>query len=292
MVPEPTEVARDEPDTRTPPAVAAASLVAARYRNAEVVFLAGSVLRGEGTATSDLDLVVVFDRLDHAYRESLVWNGWPVEAFVHDPATLGYFFEEVDRPTGIVPLAHMVVEGVELPGPTALSQGLKQMARAVIEKGPGPLSEQDLRSRRYVITDLVDDARDSRSAQELVGTGVRLYEALADFYLRARGRWSAKAKAIPRRLREADPAFAERFAEAFAVLFSNHDPGPVVRLAADVLQPFGSFLFAGHRLDAPATWRRDGRADSAGPDAAKVPPAGGGDRGFVSEARARGGRVE
>ena len=35
-----------------------------RYSDAAVMFLAGSVVRGEGTKTSDLDLVVVFDHLD------------------------------------------------------------------------------------------------------------------------------------------------------------------------------------------------------------------------------------
>ena len=68
-----------------------------RYAGADVILLAGSVVRGQGTATSDLDLVVLFERLPQAYRESLHADGWPVEAFVHDPDTLRYFFLEHDR---------------------------------------------------------------------------------------------------------------------------------------------------------------------------------------------------
>ena len=79
-----------------------------RYPDADVIFLAGSVIRGEGTATSDLDLVVVFQQLPAAYRESFQFEGWPVEAFVHDPETLRYFFFEVDSPTGIPSLPAMV----------------------------------------------------------------------------------------------------------------------------------------------------------------------------------------
>jgi predicted nucleotidyltransferase len=41
-----------------------------RYPGADVIFLAGSLLRGEGTPYSDLDLVVIFERLHHAWRES------------------------------------------------------------------------------------------------------------------------------------------------------------------------------------------------------------------------------
>ena len=51
-----------------------------RYAKAPVVFLAGSLVRGEGTSTSDLDLVIVFDRLPNAFRESFWHEKWPVEA--------------------------------------------------------------------------------------------------------------------------------------------------------------------------------------------------------------------
>ena len=67
---------------------------AERYPRSDVIFLAGSLVRGGGTATSDLDLVVVFERLPSAYRESFQFRQWPVEAFVHDPETLRYFSSE------------------------------------------------------------------------------------------------------------------------------------------------------------------------------------------------------
>ncbi len=59
-----------------------------RYADAAAVFAAGSIVRGEGTAFSDLDLVVVYPRLPCAYRKSFRCEGYPVEAFVHDPETL------------------------------------------------------------------------------------------------------------------------------------------------------------------------------------------------------------
>ena len=43
---------------------------AAKFPNAKVIFLAGSIVRGVGTPDSDLDLVVVFEHLPNAYRES------------------------------------------------------------------------------------------------------------------------------------------------------------------------------------------------------------------------------
>src|SRR5262245_32015520 len=114
------------------PIIAAANAIQAeRYSNAAAVFAAGSILRGEGTPFSDLDLVVVFAQLPCAYRESFTFEGYPVEAFVHDPETLEYFFLEIDRPSGIPALPQMVVEGIEVPASSELSRELKRRAAAV-----------------------------------------------------------------------------------------------------------------------------------------------------------------
>ena len=86
-----------------------------------MIFLAGSIVRGESTPFSDLDLVVIFDKLPAAYRESFYFQGFPIEAFVHDPETLNYFLYEIDRPSGIPSLAQMIVEGIEIPKPNDLS---------------------------------------------------------------------------------------------------------------------------------------------------------------------------
>src|SRR5262249_13936027 len=140
-----------------------------RYADAVAVFAAGSIVRGEGTAFSDLDLVVVYAQLPYAYRESFRADGCPVEAFVHDPATLEYFFLEVDGPSGVPALAKMVEEGVEVPDPTELSQGLKRRAAAMLDAGPPPLDSDSERRLRYFVSDLLDDLRAPRSRDELVG---------------------------------------------------------------------------------------------------------------------------
>ena len=67
---------------------------AARYPDAAVVFAAGSIVRGEATPYSDLDLVVVYPRLACAARESFRHDGYPVEAFLHDPETLEWAIDQ------------------------------------------------------------------------------------------------------------------------------------------------------------------------------------------------------
>jgi hypothetical protein len=167
-------------------------ILTSRYSSARVIFLAGSIVRGEGTPYSDLDLVVIFDSLTAAYRESFYFQGFPVEAFVHDPETLNYFLLEMDRLSGIPALAQMILEGIEIPAPNELSQSLKSLAALVIESGPPALSDQDIQKMRYNLTNLIDDIRQFNSKDELVASGTALYESLADYYFRTNNLWSAK----------------------------------------------------------------------------------------------------
>lgn len=227
-----------------------------RYPDAMVVFAAGSIVRGDGTAFSDLDLVVAYASLPNAYRESFCFDGLPVEAFVHDPETMNYFFLEFDRPSGIPALAHMVRDGIEIPESTEFSRSLKDMANGAIEMGPPTLTDEQDRQSRYGITDLLDDIRDPRSYAELVATGGQLHEALADYYFRANGRWSARGKSIPRVLETVDPVFAARYRDSFEVLYRRGDACAVIALAEEVLNAHGGLLFEGDHRPAPAEWRK------------------------------------
>ncbi len=245
---------------RTDPRIATSEIIAQRYEGAAVVFLAGSVMRGEGTDASDLDLVVVYERIDAAFRESFSHAGWPVEAFVHDPETLRYFFLQVDRPSGVPSLPHMVSTGTPLPRATDLSRELQSFANEVLVQGPPHWHTERLCQSRYTITSLVDDLRSPRSRAELLASGTALYTALAEHFLRAQGEWSANGKSIPRRLAAVRPAFAQRFEAAFNLLFADGRVDAVIDLCAEVLAPSGGWLFEGYKAAAPSDWRLKARA--------------------------------
>nr|MBA4184122.1 nucleotidyltransferase domain-containing protein [Acidobacteriota bacterium] len=72
-----------------------------KYPSAEFAFLAGSIVRGEGTAFSDLDIVIIYKELPNAFRESFYFRKFPVETFVHTPETLNYFIFDLDRPSSV-----------------------------------------------------------------------------------------------------------------------------------------------------------------------------------------------
>ncbi len=232
-------------------------LLQQRYQGAETIFVAGSVVKGEATAHSDLDLVVVYPRLERAYRESFMHRGWPVEAFVHDPQTLSYFFQNVDRPIGRGTLAEMIAEGHEVPGPSEFSNSIKGLARETLSMGTVPLTTEQIQDRRYQLSELLDDVRAPRSRHDLVADATLLFNELAEFYFLTRGQWTASGKAIAKRMKAVDPAFARKFAEAFDRLFTSGSTAEVIEMTETLMEPYGGILFDGYRREVSASWRLD-----------------------------------
>jgi len=225
-----------------------------KYPSAEFAFLAGSIVRGEGTAFSDLDIVVIHKNLPNAFRESFYFRSFPVETFVHTPETLNYFFE-ADAKTFVPSLAAMVAEGIEVPAKTDLSVSLKHLANEYLSGLP-VISDEEIRDARAWLTDLIDDIRAPRSKEELTASGTTLYAVLANFYLRTNGVWSAKSKSIPRALEKLNPEFQQRFCASFERLFVAGEIEKVIELAEELVAPHGGFLFDGLRLDAAPDCRK------------------------------------
>ena len=123
-------------------------------------------------------------------------------------------------------------------------------AEATWTSRPERWDADELRLRRYRLTDWLDDIRHPRAPEELVATGAYLYQDAADFFFRARGLWSAHSKTIPRRLRKTDEAFAEKFCRAFDALFAEKETAPVIALVEEMLAPFGGLLFEGSHVRA------------------------------------------
>jgi predicted nucleotidyltransferase len=145
-------------------------LLKEKYPLASCAFLAGSIMRKGASKYSDLDIVVLYDHLDPAFRESFIFMEYPIDTFHHDYQTLKYFFEEIDTPSAYLPLIHMIIEGEVYPSSNELSEKAKAFALTTIESGPKPYTQQEIAMQRYRLTSLVDDIRDYRSTEELQGT--------------------------------------------------------------------------------------------------------------------------
>lgn len=226
-----------------------------RYSTAKAVFWTGSVVHGKATERSDLDIVVVFEHLPHAYREAFAYEGWKVDAFVHDFSTLRYFFEKIDKTSGILALPKMVLEGIEITPSSPFSKEIKALARATLEAGPPPWSQAEMDKERFFITDKLDDILSPANHAEQTASLAWLYEALANFYFRAQGKWRASGKSIIRYLENDNPTLATFFTEAFENAFCLRDTTKLEALVNQVLSPYGGLLWEGFHLDASEKWK-------------------------------------
>ena len=227
---------------------AVAQQIAQRYPGADAVFLAGSIVRGEGTATSDLDIVVVTPHEKKApYRESLVLEHWPVELFVHTPQSLERFFQQ-DIATRSPSLPQMCVEGQLISSAQKAGQSIKVRAQALIDQGPPALSQRDILQYRYALTDLLTDLEGSVSATETPFIMHRLLNVAIDAYLAYHKAWSGRGKWLWRALLRNQPVAAAQLAEALA----SNNPTERVKVWTEetVLAALGGPLFEGYYLSA------------------------------------------
>lgn len=235
----------------------ARKVLAEYHPQAKVAFVAGSVARGEETPTSDIDLIVIYeDGFDDVHRHSITCDGWPVEMFVHNVKSNDFYIDK-DVQRGMPAMPSMIAEGVEITVPSEVSAARKTRARAVLEAGPPALDAQQMEMRRYMLTDLLDDIEGGAKKDMPVMMPLSLlYQELADFYLRARGRWSGRGKSLIRALEKNFPDLTTRYQAAFIEAFSLEGIDGVLSIADEMLEPFGGRLWAGLRHKAPDDWKK------------------------------------
>lgn len=232
------------------------SLCENKYPHALAIFWSGSVAIGRSyNSYSDLDMVIVLDRVQNAYREAFAYEGWKVDAFIHDLETLQYFFEEVDKKSGMPALPHMILNGTLMTASSAFSEKIKHLAAEIMEAGPLPWTQEEKDRARFFITDLLDDIVYSQNRAAQIASAAELYPLLAEFYFRAQNKWSARGKTIVQSLKTDDYHLASSYRDAFDELFKHGQTSPLQQLVDEMLKPYGGLLWEGYRADAPEAWR-------------------------------------
>jgi hypothetical protein len=230
------------------PVGAARAFVQERYPDALAAFLGGSTARGEGTPTSDLDIVLVLPEPAEVHGENLLWGGWPVELFVHTRGSvLG--FMEFDRSRGSATMAFMCAGGVVLYDRDGTAQQLRDAAHRTIAAGPPPPEPAGLERARYDVTDLRDDllGASATDEDELLAIAATLLERTAGLLFAVRNHWRGGGKWLPRRLREADPELAGPLLDGYRTLVRGSPRGPFAEAVAADLDGCGGPLRAGYR---------------------------------------------
>jgi predicted nucleotidyltransferase len=230
-------------------------LIKERYEDAQAVFWAGSVAANQGTDSSDLDLVIVFEKVAHAYREAFIYDGWPIDAFIHDLDTLRYFCGKLEASDGKPALINMILHGQEILAQNSVSMEAKAIAAEALENGPDAWNQAQIDKERFLITDILDDIKSPKNKEEQIISAVHLFEPLLQFYFRAQKKWTASGKSLIRLFKMDNPELAEEWTTAFEILIQTGDATAVETVVTKILEPYGGFLWDGFRSDAPADWK-------------------------------------
>lgn len=208
--------------------------------------LAGSVVRGEETDASDLDIVIFEKNIMASYRESFIDFGWPIEIFVHNLTSYKHFFE-MDYKEAKPSMQRMISEGIILKD-EGIIDSIKKEAKEILKKGPEKWTEEEVMIKRYFITDALDDFIGCNNRAEGLFIANSLADLVHEFVLRTNGYWIGSSKWIIRALKHYDVNFTEEFIEAFDDFYKTGEKGKVIQLTEIVLEPFGGRLFEGFSL--------------------------------------------
>lgn len=229
---------------------AARGVVAERFPDARAAWLGGSVVRGQATAASDLDVTVLLDGPPAPFRDTVRWHGWLVELFVHTDASLDHYrradLEGRRQPT----MSRLVGETVVLVDRDGSGTRRRAECLAEIGAGPSPLSPDDLLLARYRVTAWVDDLR-SATPPLRTAAATTAYAELLGLLLDVHRRWRGQGKGLAREVLALDEARGTRWlrrADAGLAAAVAGDPAPLAALADEVLDLAGGPLREGLRL--------------------------------------------
>lgn len=178
-----------------------------RYDDTIGIIAAGSILRGQGRAASDLDLYVIRAR-PQRQRVQRWFNSVPAEIFVNPPHQIERYFADEARASRPI-TAHMLARGEVVLALDPVVERLRAQAEAELERTPAPL-DTDLRWERYIAALELEDAldifdEDPSGAVMILGGAVH---KMLRYAFRQAGRTIPRDKDLLAALGTLDPALA------------------------------------------------------------------------------------
>lgn len=177
---------------------------------------AGSVMRGEGHATSDIDLYVIFEA-DYRQIEHKFFNGVPCQLFCNPPQrVLRYFDEERGRLNNGPTTAHMLASGTVILDRDPRIARIRDEARKALELPPQP-NQQLLQLMRYHAVSAVENALDVHRTDPDMAM-LEICNALPNmlhYYFLKQGKYVPRHKDTLKQVRQHDPDLARLVHQLF-----------------------------------------------------------------------------
>lgn len=207
----------------------------------EAIFLGGSLALGLVSPRSDLDLVII-KGADVEVMERYVRyvHDVQVQVIAGPPRQFDIWLEE-DRPSGTV--IRQLADGRLLFDRSGLGVRYRSLAQDVVARGLEPMTPQQIHSRRFLLTELLDDvadcADDPALALWLMATGLSLLVDTAFLWHR---QWTPKGKRALTEIKALDPVLAQQCDDFLMATGYEAQRAAFEAMVARVLAPLGGEL--------------------------------------------------
>lgn len=224
------------------PITIARSYVEEMHAGAEASILGGSAALGRSTPTSDLDIAILYRAGGSNYAETVRYRGWIVEAFIHTPESLAFWYEK-ERSLRCAVIGDICARGLLLTdhGP---GKQWQDEARRYMLQGPMPLTDAERDLRGYDLICSMDDLLGSSSPAETFAIASDVFRQTAELLLLRHQKWLGNGKWAVRRLEQLtnDESALGLLAWAASI---DHDSQKLAVIARDVLDQNGGYAMEG-----------------------------------------------
>jgi predicted nucleotidyltransferase len=207
----------------------------------EAVFLGGSLALGQSSPRSDLDLVVIkSEAVEVMERYVRYVEDVQVQVIAGPPRQFDIWLE-TDRPSGTV--IRQLANGRLLLDRDGLGARYRSLAQDTIAAGLEPMSRPQIRSRRFLLTELLDDVADCTGdplrARWLMDTGLALIVETAFLWHQ---QWTPKRKNALAEIEILDPGLGTLCRDFLAATDPSSEWSAFEQLVEHVLAPLGGEL--------------------------------------------------
>jgi hypothetical protein len=220
-------------------------IVAERYPDASAAFLGRLTLSESNTPSGDLDIVIILRNGPAPFRETIQDHGWHIELFVHTPATVKYF-SMLEAIGHRATTEKMIADGSVLLSLNGAAEQIQSVATAHLAKGPSQIPDEELKRRRYVLTELLDDLSGTSNRLEIIYLVGQLIVGTSELALLTKFHWLASGKRLPRHLAICEPELSKRIVEATDAAIIGGKKEDLEAIVREVLAGVGGPLKEGY----------------------------------------------
>jgi predicted nucleotidyltransferase len=204
----------------------------------DCIILTGSIVDGNYTMDSDVDVLCITSRFDYIRVESFKREGLLLQIILLPVNAVQDLLWREYTTRDIVYIS-MLKKGLILQDKEDYASRLQHIATTIYNAGPPPLQYEELSRRINHLSSLISDLQFPKDFSSYYLVFMEATAGLTDLFLRLNNEWFTHSKFMMRILQEKHAVFYRKLIAAIKSYFNADGVEPFVRLATATLQLTG-----------------------------------------------------